>query len=280
MEFEPAPSFVAAVSGSDDDMDLARAALEVARDEYPNLQIESILADLDTLADRVRELSPDNNNPIELLRSMNTCLYSEFGLSGNTKAYSDPRNSYLNDVLERKLGIPITLSVVYLEIGWRLDLPLVGVSFPGHFLVKCHMGQSLVVVDPFDAGRSLDEDDLVSRLEAVVGERDGLRDLLPRFLVGASKREILSRVLRNLKLIFMQAERYKRALVACNKLCLLDPDSAVEFGDRGKVYEQLDCFSAALGDYRRALALDPAGPQALAIKQQAVKMEQQVARLN
>jgi regulator of sirC expression with transglutaminase-like and TPR domain len=280
MDFEPSAAFLKTVQVRESELDLTLAALEIARDEYPELETEATVSTLEALADRARTLSAGSENPVELMRAINISLFSELGLSGNDVEYYDPRNSYLNDVLERKVGIPIALSAIYLDVGWRLGVPVVGVSFPGHFLVKCHMGDSVVVIDPFHRGLSLDEDDLLERLRRVTGDRDDLADFLPRFLGGVSKREILGRMLRNLKGIFVTQKRFERALGVCNKICLLFPDLADEVRDRGQVYEELDCFSLALEDYRRYLNLAPTASDVLAIKQRAITMEGKAARLN
>ncbi len=280
MDYEPSAAFIRIAEQGEDELDLARAALEIARDEYPSLDSEAIIGQLITLTERAKALSEDSDNPIVQMRAINTCLFKELGLSGNSTAYFDPRNSYLNDVLERKVGIPITLSVVYLDVGWRLGLPLVGVGFPGHFLVKCHIGDSVVVVDPFHRGLSLDEHDLLKRLEEMFGARDDLADHLPRFLGSVSKHEMVLRMLRNLKMIFVKEKRHERALAASNKLCLLAPNVAEEYRDRAATYEALDCFSAAAVDYRQYLELTPAAADVLEVKQRLMALEKQASRLN
>ena len=280
MELEPAARFVLTADVPEPELNLARGALEIARDEYPDLEPESVLEALAGFAERVEDVAGNDASTLDLLRAINSCLFEEYGLSGNLESYSDPRNSYLNDVLERRLGIPISLAVIYLDVAWRLGLDVAGVSFPGHFLVKCQIGEAVVVIDPFHAGYSLDERDLLERLRGVVGDRDDLDKLLPLCLADASKRDILVRMLRNLKLIFMEQERFDRALVAANKICLLAPGLSEEFRDRGRIYEHLECFSAALSDYRRYLGGAPGAPDAMDIKQRSVDMEKKASRLN
>ena len=280
MDHAPRPAFVRFSEQGEDEIDLTLAALEIARDEYPSLDTEMVVGQLVTLTERAKVLSEGSENPIVQMRAINTCLFQELGLSGNSRAYFAPRNSYLNDVLERKVGIPITLSVVYLDIGWRMGLPLVGVGFPGHFLVKCHIGDSVVVVDPFHRGLSLDEKDLLKRLEEMFGARDDLADHLPRFLGSVSKREIVLRMLRNLKMIFVKEKRHDRALGASNKLCLLAPGLAEEYRDRAAIYEELDCFTAAAVDYRQYLELSPAASDVLEVKQRLMALDKQASRLN
>lgn len=213
---------------------------------------------------------------------MNHCLFTAHGFRGNADHYSDPRNSFLNDVLDRELGIPITLSLVYIEVGRRLGLQIEGVSFPGHFLVKVPYGEGVVVLDPYYEGISLGVEQLESRLEPFIG--DGLEvsaaDLLPRFLAGVEKREILARMLRNLKGVYLQEERYEQALRATERILVITPDNARELKDRGDIYRGLDCFRAALADYERYLALSPGASDAAEVRARAMELQGRVARLH
>ena len=235
------------------DLPLARTALLFARSEYPELDIEAYLACLDTIATDVHSQLPAKASNLDKLRALNHCLFQQRGFSGNETDYYDPRNSFLNDVLDRKLGIPITLSVVYLEVAWRLQLPLQGISFPGHFLVKLPLDDGLIVIDPFFRGITLDEDDLYERMKLLV-DLGNVHELdLIDLLNATDKRGILIRLLRNLKTIYLQQDDLPRALNVCNHVLSLAPNSAPERRDRGLVLEQLECPQAALQDYQSYL---------------------------
>ncbi|MEK7840950.1 MAG: transglutaminase-like domain-containing protein, partial [Pseudomonadota bacterium] len=189
---------------ADQDLSLAEAALLLAKDEYPGLDVDAYLARLDELATRVRVRLPEGANIEDTLVTMNQILFDELGFAGNVDDYYDPRNSFLNDVLDRKLGIPITLSILYMDIASRLGLELEGVSFPGHFLVKFSTEEGDVVLDPFSGGTPLTEEDLVERLEEASGNEmiGGLS--LNELLEATDKRDILVRMLRNLKGIYLR----------------------------------------------------------------------------
>lgn len=272
-------TFDAIAALPDAEIDLAAAALAVAADAYPDLDPRPYLARIDALAQRVRARIGDAGaGHTAALRAMNFVLFEEEGYQGNVEAYGDPRNSYLNEVMDRRLGIPITLSVLYLEIGWRLGTPLEGVSFPGHFLVKCPHGGGEVVLDPFFRGISLGEDDLLDRVQRATGRREPA--LLAHFLRGVSRREILARVLRNLKNAFAAAGEHARLLPVCEKLCLLAPGDADEIRDRGLAYDALDCPRAALADLRRYLDLAPDADDAESVRARVVDLHASASRLN
>ena len=280
MSYEQRLRFETIVASSETELNLAAAALAIARDEYPQLGLEHYLSRLDELAQAVQARTEGGGALAERARALTEYLFVELAFSGNIEDYSDPRNSYLNDVIDRKVGIPITLSVVYLEVGWRLGIPLQGVSFPGHFLVKfAHRGGE-VVLDPFLKGISLSEAQLLERIERIAGGSVAARALLPRFLVAVDKRTILARMLRNLKTIFIDSGRLDRALSTCEKICLLTPDDPDEVRDRGMLYERLECFRAAWHDYRRYLELAPEAPDAARIRARSVEIEPRVTRLN
>ena len=272
--------FETIVASSEAELNLAGAALALARDEYPTLGVQTYLARLDELADTVRARVPDSDQLPDLARALSEHLFENEGFAGNTEHYADPRNSYLNDVIDRRLGIPITLCVVYLEVGWRLGIPMQGVSFPGHFLVKFAYRGGEVVLDPFFKGVSLSETQLVERIERIAGDAVSARSMLPRFLAAVDKRTILARILRNLKAIFIDMGRLDRALLACEKICLLTPDDPDEIRDRGMLYERLQSFRAAFVDYQRYLKLAPQAPDADKIRARLRDLEPRAATLN
>jgi regulator of sirC expression with transglutaminase-like and TPR domain len=171
--------------------------------------------------------------------------------------YFDPRNSFLNEVLDRRLGIPISLSVLYMEVGRRVGLDLQGVSFPGHFLVKLAVHAGEIVIDPFMGGASLSKDDLEYRLSGIYKNRSRPGPELSEVLTAASSKEILVRMLRNLKGIYVKAGDFERALNMVQHTLQLRPHDARETRDRGYIYQRLECFRAANADFQRYLELAP-----------------------
>ena len=194
----------------EEEMSLAEAALLIAQDEYPNLDINAYLQRLDDLSRDVSARLSPGAPPENIIAAMNNLLFQEEGFAGNEKNYYDPRNSFLNDVLDRRLGLPITLSIVYIEVGQRLGLSLKGVSFPGHFLVKLKLEQGRVVLDPYSGGVSLSEQELRNRLHQSYG--DQLDVPLDRLLASAGKKHILTRLLHNLKAIYLHTEEFTKTL--------------------------------------------------------------------
>ena len=280
MPDEREPTFESVLGAPEAEIDLAGAALLIAADEYPGLQVSEYLSRLDRLADGVRESLRGDEDAAQVILAMNRYLFVEQSFAANVDDYHDPRNSFLNEVIERRLGIPITLSVVYLEVGWRLGLALQGVSFPGHFLVKFADQSAQVVLDPFFKGRSLGESDLLERLAGMGGDASPPRSMLSRFLAPAGKREILARMLRNLKGIYLDAERFERALAVCEKMCLIDPQDPLSVRDRGYVYERLECVRPASRDYRRYLELAPDAPDAAEVRTRLPALERTAMRMH
>lgn len=242
------------LSGAESDLNLAEAALLVAAEEYPQLPLGPYLRRLELLAERVRDRLSDETAPLVLLQEMSRVLFDEEGFRGNTEAYYDPRNSFLNDVLDRRLGIPITLSVVYLEVGWRLGLPLVGVNFPGHFLVRYEGEAVRMLVDPFQAGELSFEDEAQALLDRVYG---GNVRLQPDYLHPATKKDIVARILSNLKSIYLNARDDVRALAAADRLLLVHLDDPEELRDRGLILARLGRGAEAVVDLERYLERAP-----------------------
>ncbi len=258
-------------------LNLAEAALLIAQDEYPALDVDAYLKRLDELAARVRAELPATPSLEEMIVTLNHFLFVEQGFAGNTDDYYDPRNSFLNEVLDRKLGIPITLSILYLEIGRRLGLPFEGVSFPGHFLVKYPTEDGDLVLDPFSGGTPLDEHDLQTLLDKTFGETAEVPPL-NQLLSAAGKQEILVRMLRNLKGVYQHHSQSAKVLNTLNRILLIAPGQPVETLERARLYDQMECLQAALADYERYLALAPAA--APEVGRRAAELRQRVARLN
>jgi regulator of sirC expression with transglutaminase-like and TPR domain len=259
---------------------LAHAALLIAKDAYPGLDVAAYLARLDDMALTLRRRLRADISIGDKLKSLNHYLFDELGYAGNNADYYDPRNSYLNDVIERRLGIPITLSVLYLEVGRRLGLELSGVSFPGHFLVKCQVREGAIMLDPYANGVALGIKDLQSKLAVLASSAEITPESVMPMLASADHKEILARMLRNLKAIFVQRRDYARALCAVERIILLMPDADEEIRDRGVIYQELECFRAALADLQRYLELRPRAGDARAIAERVAGLKVLSARLN
>ena len=271
--------FQALIDRPDDEIDLAEGALLIAKKAYPDLDIGAYLSRIDRLAHAVSERLPPAASETDRILALNRYLFEELGFGPNVEDYYDQRNSFLNDVLERRVGIPISLSVLYIEVGRRVGLPLQGVSFPGHFLVKCKLEQGVVILDPYGSGTSLSLQDLQQRLRATRGGEVS-RAIVAAMLVAADKKQILARMLRNLKAIYVEQGDHNRALSVMDWIVSVVPGDATEVRDRGLLYLQLEGFRAALRDLERYLALAPSADDAQQIRGHVVELRQTVARLN
>lgn len=268
------------VKGSEQELNLAEAALLIARDEYPALDVEAYLRQIDELATGVQQRLPAQAGLEDTLVALNQFLFVEQGFSGDMDNYDDPRNSFLNEVLDRKRGIPITLSILYMEVGRRLGLPLKGVSFPGHFLVKFTTREGEVVLDPFSGGCLMSKEDLEQMLEDTFGAAEAAYAPLERLLISANKKEILVRMLRNLKGAYLRRERHDKALTVVNQILLIQPDQPDEVRDRGRIYEHLECYRAALENYQSYLAQRPGAGDAPDVHKRIAELKLIVANFN
>lgn len=229
--------FFALTQGPDEQIDLVRCALHIARDAYPQLDVEAYAARVVAMAAELRPRCAGRSAQ-ERLRQLNRYLFEEQGFRGSPQEhYYDPRNSYLNEVLERRLGIPITLALLYLAVGRRLGLALEGINFPGHFLVRCALPEEDLYIDPFAGGRLLETQDLEDLLRRV--NRGEPMPLEQRFLQPASPRQILARMLRNLKQIHIRQRRFTQAIRAGEQILWLQPSEAEDYRDLGYLYYQV-----------------------------------------
>jgi regulator of sirC expression with transglutaminase-like and TPR domain len=264
---------------------LAEAALLVACEEYPELPVQSYLQRIEHMAESAQ--APVGRAPSLLgrVRALNRYLFEEEGFHGNSDDYYDPRNSFLNDVLDRRTGIPVTLSAVYMEVGRRCGLDVEGVSLPGHFIVRVRRaaparprpGGEEQLVDPFHAGALLSVEECQARLDRIFS---GRMKLDPAMLAPCDGRAVLARLLRNLKVIYVKAQDYPRALNALDLLVELEPESAEERRDRGLVYAAMDCYGLAARDLEAALELAPAGPDAQRLRLRIADLRHKQARVN
>jgi regulator of sirC expression with transglutaminase-like and TPR domain len=272
----PLERFSMLVARPDAQIDLARACLQIAEDVYPGLDVEGYLGEIERFARRLgARLAPDASAEDRVI-ALNEFLFADLGFRGNAGNYYDPRNSYLNEVLDRRAGIPLTLAVLYLEFGRRIELPLEGVSFPGHFLVRLPMRGGTLVLDPFAGGVPQSGDELRERLKRVAAA-----DLpLEQFLEPASKRQILARLLRNLKGIYREKGRPDRLLQVLNRMIILAPEAAGERRDRGYVYQQLECWRPALQDMTEYLEREPDAADVHEVRASVMELSRRCARLN
>jgi len=265
---------------SRDQFNLAEASFMLAQDIYPGIDIAAYLLQLDDIAAAIRKRIAGDAFAEQKVIALNYYLFNEMRFTGNVDDYYDPRNSYLNEVLERRIGIPISLSILYMEIGKRLGLNLKGVSFPGHFLVKLAVKRGQLVLDPFIGGEAQSEADLRQRLAQVLPSGKAEKAQLDQYLEPATPRQIIARVLRNLKNIYMQTGKLEQALAVMQRMLLVMPESAEELRDRGLVYHQLECFRPALSDLQNYLRRKPEAPDAAQIHGKVVELKQATARLN
>jgi regulator of sirC expression with transglutaminase-like and TPR domain len=227
---------------------LAESALLMACEEYPQLEISPYLDRLDQIADFVRPKLKPAGSPLDTIDAINDVLFGVVGFRGNTENYDDPRNSFFNDVLERRVGIPITLSAVYLEIARRVSFPISGVGMPGHFLVKYADRSQEIFLDPFNSGQILSKEDCAQRFAEMFG---GTPEFSERMLAIASPRQMLFRMLNNLKAIYMKAQAYEKSLAMVDMMLLADPEAVEQYRDRGILEVQLRRFHEAVRDFER-----------------------------
>jgi regulator of sirC expression with transglutaminase-like and TPR domain len=269
----------------DADIDLARACLLIAADAYPGLDVDGYVAEIDRLAARLRADIPPDCAAEERVVRLNEFLFDALGFTGNTDNYYDPRNSYLNQVIDRRTGIPISLAILYMELGRRVGLQLEGISFPGHFLLRLAVRGGVLVIDPFSGGVPQSENDLRERLQRVIpeGAAQGVpvAELpLDQFLEPASKRQILSRLLRNLKGIYRQTDKPERLLAVLNRMLEISPNASAELRDRGFLYQRLECWRYAMKDLSAYLDREPDAADLDDVRAALMELGARCARLN
>lgn len=272
----PSDPFARAVDRPDHTIDLARAALLIARDEYPELNIAHYLARLDEMAETVHPRVRIAGEPDEIIDALNDFLFQELHFVGNRTDYYNPRNSFLNDVLDRRTGIPITLSVVYIEVSRRLQLPVHGVGLPGHFIVR-YEGAEPAFIDPFDGGERLTRQDCQRRLHQIFGAPVAFRDA---WLDPVSNRQILTRILHNLKGAYVREEDFHRAIPVVEKILVLNPRAYAELRDLGSLHGLVGNYSDALIYLEQYLVHRPDAPDSDAVWSHMRRLMTQIARWN
>jgi regulator of sirC expression with transglutaminase-like and TPR domain len=274
---DPYRDFRQAVEQPEEKIDLGRAALTIALTDYPNLDVQNYLARIEQLAVEVtRRLSPE----ADIYRSvaaLNYVLFKQYGFHGNRDDYFNPKNSFLNEVIERKTGIPITLSVLYMEVARRVGLALDGVGFPGHFLVKCVGDGEEIVIDPFNSGEIKSREDIDKMLFDLYGGKVVFHS---DFLAPSTKKDILKRMLTNLKAIYINSKDLGKCLSVLDRLLILEPASAQDARDRGVVYLKLECYARAREDFENYLRLRPDAEDAMLVHEQLVRLAKEVTRIH
>lgn len=258
-------------------IDLAEATLLIAKEEYPDLDVAAYLSRLDDMAADVRRLTGVHQDPHRLIPELSDYLFRHLGFRGNRDAYYDPKNSFLNEVLDRRLGIPITLSTLYLEVGRRVGLSVHGVGMPGHFLVKYVGSSEEIVIDPFGGGEIVAPPDCQRILDRLF---EGKVRFDPTMLAVVGTRQILTRMLTNLKAIYFNDEEYGKALSIVERLLLLHPHDASEIRDRGLLACQLRRHGDAIADLERYLRLAPEANDSETIREHLRTLRQRAAALN
>ena len=264
------PRFARLVARRESALDLGEAALLIAQDAYPDLDVGEYLARLDDLAEPLREDWREYAPLEEMVARLNGHLFGELGFRGNREEYYDPRNSYLNEVLDRRLGIPISLSVVYMEVARRLGLAVSGIGLPGHFIVAAVRDEDSILLDPFGGGEVLVAEDCERLVQDAYG---GSLAFSEEQLAPIRKRQILTRMLNNLKNAYLGSDRPKDAWPVVEKMVCLNPESAVDRRDRGLVAYRLNNFAQARTDLRFYLDHRPDGPDRVAVQASLAAIE-------
>jgi regulator of sirC expression with transglutaminase-like and TPR domain len=270
MEFPLARQrFYQEIRQPDDQINLARAALYLAQEEYPDLDPDEYLNALDTMAGDIEERLPDEQYPLRIIQTINQYLYDDLEFHGNLQNYYDPRNSYLNEVIDRRTGIPITLSLVYLELARRIGFPMMGVGIPGHFMIRPVIADMSIFIDPFHQGEVLFPEDCQERLNQLYGKPV---ELQPEFLEAVNPHYFLARILANLKAIYLTQAEAGKALSCIERILMLFPDAPLEQRDRGLIYYQLGRWTEASQDLENYLAQMPTAEDAVVVRQLLKRM--------
>lgn len=231
---------------SDSKIDLVRASLNISQYiKYPDLDIESYIEKLSLMADEIRSRMSSGADCIDTVNTINHYLYADMGFAGNRNEYYDPRNSFLNDVIDTRRGIPISMSIIYSYIANELGVETRGVCFPGHFIIRTVNERGELIIDPYNEGKILTRDDCQSILDNLFGGKVILEE---RFLEFADNYQILKRVINNLKNIYVSAKDYDNALKTVNLLLILDPEDTDQLRDRALICINLECYSQSLED--------------------------------
>jgi regulator of sirC expression with transglutaminase-like and TPR domain len=269
--------FRALIRQPEPQINLAEAALCVAWEDQGVGHPAIALRELDGLAEAARP-AIRAAEPTEAPIALSQFLFDEVGFHGNTWNYSDPANSFLDRVLEARAGLPITLTIVYLEVGWRLALPVSGLALPGHFLARYAGPGGDLFVDPFNRGRLWSRAECVTQIATFYGAAPAA--LVNRVMEPPTRRAILARLLRNLKNLYSEREAHPEALAALDRILLLEPDQAHDVRDRGLLRARLGQLNGALEDLERYARIAPSAPDLAEIRLRARALARQAATGN
>jgi regulator of sirC expression with transglutaminase-like and TPR domain len=262
----------------DDQLDLLRAALAMARVEYPLLDAEVYVRKVEQLARRVSALVREPGDPQQSIAAVNRVLFDEEMFRGNTVDYYNPRNSFLNDVLDRRLGIPITLALVYMEVGRRAGFPLLGVGFPGHFLLKHYeVSGKALLIDAFERGKIVTEADCQQRLDT---QYSGQLNLQPEFLMAVTRRQMLTRILNNLRTVYLSQRNFRKAVQIVDLVLVIYPRSPEDVKQRALLRHNLQDYRGALADFEDYVNMLPDASDAEEIRQAARALRRTLASMN
>lgn len=255
--------FIDMISRRDGDIELDTASLLIAKEEYPELNVGDYLDRLDSMADEIKSRLSADYSPSEVVETINEYLFVKQGFSGNQQSYYDPKNSYLSDVIDRKTGIPITLSIIYMEIGRRLGFLMHGLGMPGHFILGYRFEDELKLVDPFNAGETLTIQQCQERVRSMTNGAP----FRSEFLRPMENRQIIWRMLNNLKGIYVRAAEFKKAVSIVDRMMLITPKSPVLVRDRGVIKYRMEALTGAIDDLEQYLKLSPNAWDAAEVKQ-------------
>ncbi len=262
----------------DERVDLLRAALTFARIEDPQLDLEHYMHRVEELARRVAARIQDLDDPAQVIAALNEVLFQEEMFRGNTVDYYSPRNSFLHHVLDRRLGIPITLALVYMEVARRVGFPLFGVGMPGHFLLKHYDvdGRS-ILIDAFERGQVVTEEDCRQKLKSIYA---GQVTLQPEFLLPVTRRQMLTRMLNNLRSIYLSQRDFRRAVQVVDLILVIYPRSPEDVKQRAVLRYNLDDYRGALSDFDEYVKMSPDASDAEEIRQTALSLRRSMAMMN
>ena len=262
----------------DERVDILRAALTFSRIDKPALDIERYARRVDELAARVAAKIEDPDDPVQIIAALNDVLFREEVFRGNTVDYYSPRNSFLNHVLDRRLGIPISLALVYMEVARRVGFQLFGVGMPGHFLLKHYdVDGHAILIDAFERGSIVTEDDCRQKLDSIYSGQVALQ---PEFLLPVTRRQMLTRMLNNLRSIYLSQRDFRRAVQVVDLILVIYPRSPEDMKQRAVLRYNLNDFRGALSDFEEYVKMSPDASDAEEIKQTALSLRRSMAMMN
>ena len=262
----------------DERIDLLRAALTFARIDDPHLDIEHYVRRVDALAKRVAAKVQDPDDPVQMIAALNEVLFQEEVFRGNSVDYYSPRNSFLQHVLDRQLGIPISLALVYMEVARRIGFSLYGVGMPGHFLLKHYdVDGHAILIDAFERGSIVTEEDCRQKLDSIYSGQVALQ---PEFLLAVTRRQMLTRMLNNLRSVYLSQRDFRRAVQVVDLVLVIYPRSPEDVKQRAVLRYNLDDYRGALSDFEEYVKMSPDASDAEEIKQTALSLRRAMAMMN